>query len=194
MKSLGIWALVFVCALIFTFFVDLGGNFFGVPDSALHVLFAANLTLFLWLMARFVGKPIGGFLETRSTEIAHELESARTKLAEAEELNAQAQKRLDEIGAEVSAMSERAERAGEAEANEIAEQAAADQDGFLKRVDEEISRRTADARDSLARETAELTAQLTKSLLERELTEADRQRILDRSLSAMRSGTGMDGE
>ena len=188
MKSLGVWLLVFMCALIFTFFVDLGGNFFGVPDSALHVLFAANLTLFLWLLARFVGKPIGGFLDTRSTEITQELEGARHKLAEAESLREQVQQRLDEIGAEVSAMKDRAERDGEAEAKEIAEQTATEQERFLKRVEDEISRRTADARDTLSKETAELTAQLTKALLKQELTDADRQRILDRSLGAMRSG------
>jgi len=177
-----------LCALIFTFFVDLGGNFFGVPDSALHVLFAANLTLFLWLLARFVGRPIAGFLDTRGTGITQELADARKKLAEAEELRGQVQQRLDEIGVEVTAMKERAERAGETEAKEIAEQTAKDQERFLKRIDEEISRRTADARETLAKETAQLTARLTKALLESELTDADRQRILDRSLTAMQSG------
>lgn len=188
MKSLAVWPLVFLCALIFTFFVDLGGNFFGVPDSALHVLFAANLTLFLWLLARFVGRPIAGFLDTRGTGITQELADARKKLAEAEELRGQVQQRLDEIGVEVTAMKERAERAGETEAKEIAEQTAKDQERFLKRIDEEISRRTADARETLAKETAQLTARLTKALLESELTDADRQRILDRSLTAMQSG------
>ena len=188
MKSLGVWLIVFLCALIFTFFVDLGGNFFGVPDSALHVLFAANLTLFLWLLARYVGRPIGTFLDTRSSEISQELADARRKLAEAESVNEQVQQRLDEIGTEVSAMKERAERGGEAEAKEIAEQAAADRERFVKRIEDEIARRAAEARDELSRETAELTAQLTKSLLAQELTDADRQRILDRSLAAMPSG------
>jgi F0F1-type ATP synthase membrane subunit b/b' len=55
------------------------------------------------------------------------------------------------------------------------------------RVDEEIRRRTAEARDTLSRETAELTARLTKELLGRELTGDDRRRLLDKSLSAMRS-------
>jgi ATP synthase F0 subunit b len=191
-KTLGVWLLVFTCLLIFTFFVDLGGNFFGVPESALHVLFAANLTLFLWLLARFVGRPIVSFLETRSTEIAQELEDARRKVAEAESLRQQVEQRLDQIGAEVSAMQERAERDGEAEAKEIADQTATDQERFLRRVEEEIDRRTAEARQALSRETSELTAQLTKALLERELTDDDRQRILDRSLAAMRSG--MDKE
>ena len=187
MKSLGIWFLFFVCALIFTFFVDLGGNFFGIPDSALHVLFAANLTLFLWLLAKYVGRPISNFLTARGEGINRDLEEAREKLVEAEDLHGQVQRRLDEIGAEVAVMKERAERDGEAEAEEIAEQAVTDQERFLKRVDEEISRRTAEARAELSRETAELTAQLTKSLLQKELTDEDRRHVMDRSLAAMRS-------
>ena len=187
MKSLGIWFLFFVCALIFTFFVDLGGNFFGIPDSALHILFAANLTLFLWLLAKYVGRPISNFLTARGEGINRDLEEAREKLVEAEDLHGQVQRRLDEIGAEVAVMKERAERDGEAEAEEIAEQAVTDQERFLKRVDEEISRRTAEARAELSRETAELTAQLTKSLLQKELTDEDRRHVMDRSLAAMRS-------
>ena len=187
MKSLGIWLLFFVCALIFTFFVDLGGNFFGIPDSALHVLFAANLSLFLWLLAKYVGRPISSFLTARGEGIHRDLDEAREKLVEAEDLHGQVQRRLDEIGAEVAVMKERAERDGEAEAEEIAEQAVTDQERFLKRVDEEISRRTAEARAELSRETAELTAQLTKSLLQKELTDEDRRHVMDRSLAAMRS-------
>jgi F-type H+-transporting ATPase subunit b len=187
-KGLGTWALVFLCAFGFTFAVpDLGGNFFGVPKSVLHVLFAANLTLFLWLLARFVGKPMASFLEARSGAISGELAQAQQRLAEAESLRDEVGRRLAEVENEITAMKARAEREGAAEAREIAEQTARDEQRFLVRVDEEIRRRTAEARDTLSRETAELTARLTKELLGRELTGEDRRRLLDKSLSAMRS-------
>jgi F-type H+-transporting ATPase subunit b len=191
-KSLGTWALVFVCALIFAFIVDLGGNQFGVPDSVLPFLFAANLTLFLGLLARFVGRPILSFLDARAEGITRELAEAREKVTEAEQLREQVQRRLDDLSAEVAAMKERAERDGEAEAQQIAEQAATEQERFLKRVEDEIERRTAEARANLSKETAELTAQLTKDLLKQELTEDDRRRILDRSLAAMGRESGRE--
>jgi F-type H+-transporting ATPase subunit b len=191
-KSLGTWALVFVCALIFAFIVDLGGNQFGVPDSVLPFLFAANLTLFLGLLARFVGRPILSFLDARAEGITRELEEAREKVSEAEQLREQVQRRLDDLSAEVAAMKARAERDGEAEAQQIAEQAVTEQERFLKRVEDEIERRTAEARANLSKETAELTAKLTKDLLKQELTEDDRRRILDRSLSAMGRESGRD--
>ena len=187
MKRLGLWALVFLCALVFALIVPLGGSFFGLPEALLPPLFAANLTLFLWLMARFVGRPMASFLEARREAIGDELEQARMKLAEAESVRDEVRRRLDEVEREIDAMKARAERDGAAEAEEIAGQTAHDQERFLQRVDEEIRRRTAEARDALSKETAELTARLTKELLDKELTGEDRRRILDQSLSAIRS-------
>jgi len=188
-KRLGFWALVFLCALVFARIVPLGGNFFGLPEALLPPLFAANLTLFLWLMARFVGRPMASFLEARREAIGDELEQARTKLAEAESLRDEVGRRLDEVEREIEAMKARAEHDGATEAEEIAQQTVHDQERFLQRVDEEIRRRTAEARDALSKETAELTARLTKELLDKELTGDDRRRILDKSLSVIRSST-----
>jgi len=186
------WALVFLCALVFALIVPLGGNFFGLPAALLPPLFAANLTLFLWLLARFVGRPMASFLEARGEGIAEELAQARRRLAEAESLRDEVRRRLDEVEREVEAMKARAGRDGAAEAEEIAAQAAREQQRFLERVDEEIRRRTTEARTTLSRETAELTARLTKELLGKELTDSDRRRILDASLSAMRSAAAGD--
>ena len=136
MKSLGPWILIFVCALIFTFFVDLGGNFFGVPDSALNFLFAANLTLFLWLLARFVGKPMVSFMDTRREGIGEELEHARRKVDEAASLRDEVRRRLDEVEQEVTQFGERAERDGAAvsQALESLRQAAAGTENVMPYV------------------------------------------------------------
>jgi F-type H+-transporting ATPase subunit b len=183
------WLLIFACALVFTFFVDLGGNFFGLPDVAVQVLFAANLTLFLWLLGRFAGRPIGGALDARRAAIADQLELARQRVKEAESLRQEVQQRLDRVEGEVTELKQRADREGRAEAEEIERQAAREEERFLKRVDDEITRRETEARENLARETASLTAQLTKELLQQELTDDDRRRILDRNLSALRAAT-----
>lgn len=187
MKGHAAWILVFVCALVLTFFVELGDNFFGLPQRAIQILFAANLTLFLWLLARLVGRPIGGALDNRRGDIADQLEQAGQKLTQAEQLRAEVRERLDKVEQEVTQLTDRAQRDGQAEAQEIAEQSSGEQERFLKRVDDEITRRQAEARQNLAQEAAALTAQLTRELLERELTDTDRQRILDRSLAAMRA-------
>ncbi len=145
-----------------------------------------NLGLFVLVLGYFIGKPMARFLESRRQGIADELTQARDKLAEAEELRAQVLKRLDEVEQEVAQLRARAEREGQAEAARIDESAVAEEERFLKRVDEEIARRQAETRDTLAREAAALTAQLTRELLTAEITSDDRHNVLDRSLAAMR--------
>jgi F-type H+-transporting ATPase subunit b len=186
-KGLGGWLLIFVCSLIFTFFVDLGDNFFGLPEVVIQTLFAANLTLFLWLLARFAGRPMGSFLDTRRQGIGDQLEQAKTKLAEAEQLRDEVKERLGKVEQEVAQLVERADREGEAQAQQISEQAAREQQRFVKRIDDEIARRQVEARQMLAQEAADLTARLTRELLERELTEPDRRRLLDASLAALQA-------
>ena len=158
------------------------GSHLGVPDS---LWLPANLALFLYLLYRFVGKPMGRFLESRRAEIEAQLADARRKLAEAEELRTQVLARLDQVESEVAGLRERARREGEAEAVEIRAQAETEEERFLRRIDDEIARRTAETQARLAEETALLTARLTREVLQREITSDDRRRIFDRSVTVL---------
>jgi len=186
-KSVLSWLVFFGCAYVFSLFVNLGGNFFGLSEGVVKVLFAANLTVFMYLLARFVGRPMASFLHVRREGIAEQLERAQRKLAEAEALRAEVRERLDRVEQEMAQLTERARREGQAEAEEIAVQTARDEERMLRRVEEEIQRRQAEARHNLARETAELTAQLTREVLASELSDADRRRVMERNLAAMRA-------
>ena len=184
MKSFLTWVVVFAVLLVFALLVHLGDPVLGIPR---FVWLPLNLTVFLYLLYRFVGKPMGSYLESRRQGIADDLETARAKLAEAERLRAEVVERLDAVEHEVAELQSKARRDGEAEAEQIAEQSRRDEERFLRRVEDEIRRRQAETRATLARETAELTAQLTREVLAKEMTEADRSRVMDRSLAALRA-------
>ncbi len=177
------WGLVFICALIFSLLVDNGAKHLGIPD---FIWLPVNLTLFLYILQRYVGRPMGAYLDARRQSIAEELANARTQLEDADRLQAEMKKRLTDIEEEIAQISARAEADGDAEAQRIAEQTTTDEERFLKRVDDEISRREAETRARLAQDTADLTAQLARDLLSRDMTDADRRRVFDRSLDAMR--------
>ena len=183
MKRIFGWGLIFVCALIFAILVDKGMKHLGMPD---YIWLSVNLTLFLYVLDRYVGRPMGVFLEARSQGIAEELENARRQLQEADNLQADVSRRLSGLEEEVAQLETRAVSDGEAEAATIEEQAKQEEKRFLQRVDEEITRREAEARARLAQDAADLTAQLARDLLEREMTDEDRQRVFERSLDAMR--------
>jgi F-type H+-transporting ATPase subunit b len=182
MKGVIGWGLTFVCALIFAILVDKGATHLGIPD---YIWLAVNLTLFLYLLARFVGRPMAAYLESRRQGIGEELARAREQLVEADNLKAEVTRRLADVENEVTELKQRAEEEGRAEAERIAEQTRRDEERFLRRVEDEITRREAETRNRLARDTAALTAQLARELLEREMTDEDRRRVLERSLEAM---------
>jgi len=183
MKQVFGWGLIFACALIFAILVDKGAKHVGVPD---YIWLSANLTLFLYLLERYVGRPMAAFLESRRDGIAEELDNARRQLQEADNLQADVSRRLSGLEEEITQLETRALSDGEAEAATIEEQGKQEEKRFLQRVDEEITRREAEARARLAQDAADLTAQLARDLLEREMTDEDRQRVFERSLDAMR--------
>jgi F-type H+-transporting ATPase subunit b len=189
MKVVAGWALVFICALIFAILVDNGNTHLGIPD---FIWLPVNLTLFLYILQRYIGRPMAAYLDARREGIAEELANARTQLEEADRLQAEIRKRLDQIEDEVADIQARAASDGAAEAERITEQTALDEERFLKRVDDEISRREAETRARLAQDTADLTAQMARDLLSRDMTDADRRRVFDRSLDAMQRLEGED--
>jgi len=179
------WILAFVVFAVLAFFIAEPSAPGFLPETVTRLLLAANLTLFLYLLYRLVGKPIDASLEARGGEIGNELDEARDKLAEAEKLRAEVRERLDKVETEIAEMRERAEAQGLAEAEKIDTQAREDETRFMRRVDEQIDRRQEETRQQLARDTAELTAQLTKELLAKVMTERDQERVLARSLDAL---------
>lgn len=182
MKAKLIWVLAFVVFAVLAFLVDHGETKLGVP---VWVWLALNLTVFLYLLNRFVGQPINEGLESRGEEIKSQLSEARDKLAEADRLRSEVRDRLDKVEAEVLEMQERSEAQGKAEAEKIDIQARDEESRFMRRVDEQIARRQAETREQLARDTATLTAQLTKELLAKTMTEADQGNVLAGSLEAL---------
>lgn len=165
------------------------GTTLGIPDPLWKL---ANLVLFVAALGWFIGRPLAQFMEERRLGIRKELEEAREKLARAGSLEAEIKERLEAVEKEIAELAERAEREGRAEAERILAETAVEEERFLRRVDEEIARRTEETRQTLARDTAELTTQMARELLEREVTGADRERILERSLAALKNVDGKD--
>lgn len=185
MKDKLFWVLAFVVFTVFAFLIDEPHNPSFLPSTVTRLLLAANLTLFLFLLNKFVGQPINESLKARGEGVKVELAEARDKLAEAEKLRAEVSERLAKVETEVIEMQERAEALGKTEAERIDAQSREDESRFMRRVDDQIARRQAETREQLARDTAALTAQLTKELLAKSMTDQDQQRVLTRSLGAL---------
>jgi ATP synthase F0 subunit b len=180
-----IWVVAFVVLAILAFLIDAPSDPTFLSPTVKRLLLAANLTLFLFLLNKFVGRPISQALAERGETIKGELAAARDKLAEAERLRAEVGERLARVEGEIAEMRDRAEAQGRAEAEKIDAQAHDEESRFMRRVDEQIARRQAETREQLVRDTAELTARLTKDLLASTMTADDQKRMLGASLEAL---------
>jgi len=179
--------LLFGLFLLFGWITDDGATKLHIP---VFVWLAFNLTVFLWVLSRYVGTPIVSFLDSRKDGIQTELREAREKLAESEKLRSEVQERLERIEAETEAILKKAGEQAEVEVRKISEQAAEDEARFLRRVEAEISRREEETRQMLTREAAALTAEIARRIIEKEVNAEDRARVLDRNLKALRSSEG----
>lgn len=182
MKVFAKWAATFLVLAVLAYGVDHGETKLGIP---VFIWLALNLTVFLYLLARFVGRPMGAFLETRRGTIAADLDRATKRLEEAESLKQEVLARLSAVEDEVAEIHSRAETLGRDEAQRIADEAEAEAARFLRRIDDEISQRSLEERAALEREAASLTAEIARRILEEELTEEDRARLLTQSVAAL---------
>ncbi len=183
MRSFGIWGVVFVVLLGLAYGVDHGEVKLGIP---VFVWLALNLTVFLFLLARFIGRPLAAFLEARKDGIAGDLKQAEERLVEAETLKTEVLDRLSKVEAEVAEIHKRSETLGREEAERIAAEGHQEAERLLRRVSDEIAQRETETREALAKETAELTARLAHDLLQKGMTDADRKRVMDRSVESLR--------
>ena len=182
MKGKLTWVIAFVVFAVLGFLVDHGETKLGIP---VWFWLALNLTVFLFLLNKYVGKPISDSLEQQGEDVKASLAQARDKLAEAETLRAEVSARLDKVEAEVVEMQDRAQSQGVAEAEKIDAAAREEESRFMQRVDDQIARRQTETRELLAKDTADLTAKLTKELLAKTMTSDDQQRVLAHSLEAL---------
>lgn len=183
MKTVGTWSVVFLVFLALAYGVDHGEVKLGIP---VFVWLALNLTVFLFLLARFVGRPVGAFLEARQQGVSDDLKQARERLVEAENLKAEVLDRLNKVETEVAEIQQRSETLGREEAERIEAEGQTEAERLLRRVGEEISQREAETREALAKETAELTARFAHDLLKKGMTEEDRKKVMEKSVEALR--------
>jgi len=160
-------------------------KFLGLP---MWIWQSANLALFLYLLYRFVGRPLAGAFRKRQEAVEAERQEAERLKAEAERLSAEIRERLARLDGEIAAVAAQGRADGETERAALS--ARADQEGerVKREAGEEISRRVAAARIDLERIASGLVASSAVELLSREINDEDRRRLLEESAERLRSG------
>lgn len=159
-------------------------TYFGIPAWILKTL---NLILFAGLLFYFLGGPIRGALNERRQKIRGSLSEAAERRQKADRLAADIQARLDQIEKEVGSILERAAVEGERQKQEMIAQGRAEAEKVLAQAKNAVDAQLRQAKSELTEYAGQLAAERALTILETQMTDADRRKIFAEGVEEIRS-------
>lgn len=148
-----------------------------------------NLLIVLGVLVYFGRGPVGEFFATRRSDIQKDLSEAADLLSQAEQRNADLQRRLADLSSEVENIHESTTRRAEEESERILADARATAERIRNdaqtAVDQELRRAKSELRDEAATIALELAAQK----LSDNVSDADRERLMDEFITRVEPST-----
>jgi F-type H+-transporting ATPase subunit b len=148
----------------------------GVADLIWRVV---NLTLLLAVLFVLARKPIQAFFRDRRDRIKGELQSAAQLRKEAEQRYAKWQRQLVDLDAELERVRATVRERAEAERERILADARAGAERIRSDAHVAVEQELRRAREQLREEASALSIQLASELLQAQVSDADRDRLLD---------------
>jgi F-type H+-transporting ATPase subunit b len=148
---------------------------------------ALNLAILLAILVYFARKPLQAFFDKRRSDIAGELQSSADELATAESTYAKWQRRMIDLEGELDEIRATSRQRAEAERERIIEDARATAERIQRDATSAIELELRRAREILREEATQLAIELAGERLSREVTEADRDRLIDEFIGRIAS-------
>lgn len=167
----------------------------ATEESAGEELFwtVVNLLLLFFVLWFFGRKPLVGWFRDRRDRIQGEVESAANLRREAEERHARWQQKLSELETELEEIRRTSRARAETERDRILEDARAAAERIRSDAHVAIDHELRRARESLRSEASDLSVELAAELLRGQVTDADRDRLIDEFVAKIEqpsSGSG----
>ncbi len=151
---------------------------------------AVNLVILLAVLVYFARKPLQAYFDKRRSDIAGELQSSADELATAESTYAKWQRRMIDLEGELDEIRATSRQRAEAERERIIEAARATAERVQRDATTAIELELRRAREILREEATQLAIELAGERLSREVTEADRDRLIDEFIGRIASTPG----
>lgn len=139
----------------------------------------ANLLILAWIIKKLLFKPVKNIIAQRQEQVEDIYRSAEEASAQAEHDRQLYSEKLagaqDEADTIVKAATQRADRLGE----EIVAEAKAKAADTVKKAEAEIAQEKKKAMNELKNEVAEISVQIAKSVVQREIKEEDHRELID---------------
>jgi len=150
---------------------------------------AVTFVLLLVILRRFAWEPILGALEAREEAIQRTIDEAERLQAEAERVLEEHQAKLAEAREEGNRILDEARRAGERMKSDIVEDAREEADQVVARARRQIELETEQALENLRDRAADLALHAAEKVVERSLSDADHRRFAEEAIEEL-SATG----
>ena len=148
---------------------------------------AVNLVILLAVLVYFARKPLRAFFDKRRSDISEELQSSADELATAESTYAKWQRRMIDLEGELDEIRATSRQRAEAERERIIQDARATAERIRNDATVAVELELRRAREILREEATQLAIELAGERLSREVTEADRDRLIDEFIGRIAS-------
>ena len=153
---------------------------------------ALNLVILIAVLVYFARKPLQAYFAKRRSEIQGELQSAADQLATAESTYAKWQRRVIDLESELDEIRATSRQRAEAERERIIQDARATAERIRNDATAAVELELRRAREILREEATQLAIELAGERLSREVTEADRDRLIDEFIGLIASTPDSD--
>jgi len=169
-----------------------GGSEHADPGAALKdtIYQGINLLLLLAVLVYFGRRPIREYFAARRDGIQLELSQAAELLSEAEQRNAELQRRLVDLSSEIEGIREQANRRAEDEAERILADARSTADRIRRDAQASVEQELRRAKLALREEAADLALEIAARKLADQVSASDRERLVDEFITRVEPAAG----
>jgi F-type H+-transporting ATPase subunit b len=152
----------------------------GIINLNVTILIQAiNFLILIFLLSKFLFKPLTKFLADRSAGIAKSLDEAKAAHAAAAKVQEEYQARMRETQREIAAIREQGQREAEAERQRLLKASRDEAERLVAQAKAEIEAETRRAKAGLREEAAGIALAAAERLLGRNLTGEDQKRLAE---------------
>jgi len=169
---------------------EAAATFLGQP---LWIWQLINLVVFLGLLFWLLKKPVGAFFGDRRKEVEETLRKAEENKKRAEELVAQIEGRLAKLDQDLAAIHEHAKTEAAAEQADLLRQAEEESKKIVERARAEMETRVRHARKELTTYAGDLSVEMARELLKKNVSADDEARLLREGLGSLATATTKPG-
>ena len=157
-------------------------------DPALLLIQLGTFLVAVFLLWRFLWKPLTNFMEARRHAIEQDIETARNSREKAEQLHAQVNQRLAEIDAETRRLLQQATDESKRTREQILQEAQAEARRLLDNAGRQIAEERTRAIRDLRAETVALSLLIAEKALKQSVDAQVQHRLVDEFVTELRRG------